>query len=347
VLRDRGIEETYAEITSTDLPLKAEVDDEVEDRIGAELEIRGETSKLRGQQTPQTIGFEALEATRERQQAEQLTDDAELNSQRWAGDVWREKYADRQRSVFDRSEQIKEDFQITFDDRKAPSGSVNAAIDAYFDVNIDNFNLPDGTIDWDAFFDARDAALAPLSATDRARVVQWLRKFDTPTVTEFREAQDIIDRMFETPKYKDLTLEQGEEADRILNQDVPNLQTQALREGIELERTDAVHFIIERSAVSEEVKAWLQRRFKKPRSQVVKDILRDRLRAAGVPTDIIRRIVDRPGPKLETLVNPERDTILIDNQEILAKFYPDILARQLTREQEAGLGETAFAAVQR
>ncbi|KKL74396.1 hypothetical protein LCGC14_2065330, partial [marine sediment metagenome] len=39
--------------------------------------------------------------------------------------------------------------------------------------------------------------------------------------------------------------------------------------------------------------------------------------------------------------------ILIDNQEILAKFYPDILARQLNREQEAGLGGQAFAAVQR
>ena len=349
VLRDRGIQESYGEIATTDLPLKAEIDIDVEERIGAELEVRGETAELRGQQTPQTVGFEALEATRERQQAEQLTDDAQLNSDRWTGDVWRERYADRQREFFASREQIREDFQITFNERESPSKSVNAAIDAYFDVNIDEgtFNLPDGTIDWDAFFDARDATLRPLSSTDRARVVQWLRKFDTPTVTEFRRAKDIINRMFDTPKYKDLTLAEGEEADRILNEDVPNLQAQALREGIELERTDAVHFILERDAVSEEVKAWLQTRFKKPRAQAVKDILRDRLRAAGVPTDIIRRIVDRPGPKLETLVNPERDTILIENQEILAKFYPDILARQLNREQEAGLGETAFAAVQR
>ncbi len=346
ILRDRGIEQSYEEIAANDLPLKAEIDDEVEERIGGELEIRGETSKLRGQQTPQSEGFEALEATRERQQAEQLEDDANLNSGQWAGDIWREKYADRQRDIFSRNEQIKEDFQITFDDKAAPSKSVNAAIDTYFDVNVDEFNLPDGTTDWDGFFDARDAALRPLSVMDKNRVKKWLRKFDTPTVTEFREAQEIIDRVFETPKYKDLTLEQGEEADRILNEDVPNLQTQALREGIELERTDAVHFIIERG-VSSEVEAWLKRRFKKPRSQVVKDILRDRLRAVGVPTDIIRRIVDRPGPKLETLVNPERDNILLENQEILAKFYPDILARQLNREQEAGLGESAFAAVQR
>ena len=82
-------------------------------------------------------------------------------------------------------------------------------------------------------------------------------KFDTPTVTEFREVKDIINRIFDTPKYKDLTLAEGEEADRILDEDVPNLQTQALREGIELERTDAVQFIIERDAISEEVRAWL------------------------------------------------------------------------------------------
>ncbi|KKK71356.1 hypothetical protein LCGC14_2914730, partial [marine sediment metagenome] len=154
VLRDRGIEKSYEEIAANDFPLKAEIDAEVEERIGGELETRGETSKLRGQQTPQSEGFEALEATRERQQVEQLEDDANLNSGRWAGDVWREKYSDRQRDFFARREQIKEDFQITFDERKSPPRSVNAAIDAYFDVNVDDerFSLPDGTIDWDAFF---------------------------------------------------------------------------------------------------------------------------------------------------------------------------------------------------
>ena len=45
------------------------------------------------------------------------------------------------------------------------------------------------------------------------------------------------------------------------------------------------------------------------------------------------------------VVNPERDEILIENQDLLALFYPDLLARQLSREQEAGLGEQAFAAI--
>ena len=330
VLRDRGIEESYALIAAEDSPLKQEIDDEVEERIGGELEIRGETSKLRGQQTAQSEGFEALEATRERQQVEQLADDTNLNSGQWAGDIWREKYADRQREFFASREQIKEDFQITFDDRQAPPESVNAAIDAYFDVNVDSLTLSDGTTDWDAFFDARDAALAPLSSTDRARVMKWLRKFDTPTVTEFRKAQGVVDRLFEIPKYIGLDLKQGEEVDRVLNEVVPRLQLAYQREtGQELERGQAM-FAATELISDPEVARFLLTNFG-PRLSV------RRRRRAG------RRVtLDQPD-----VVNPERDALLLERQELLAKFYPDILQRQLNREQEAGLGEQAFAAVSR
>lgn len=329
VLRDRGIDESYDEIAANDLPLKAEIDAEVEERIGGELEIRGETSKLRGQQTPQSEGFEALEATRERQQVEQLSDDANLNSGQWAGDVWREKYAGRQREFFASREQIKEDFQITFDDRKAPPKSVNAAIDAYFDVNVDEFNLPDGTIDWDGFFDARDVALRPLSSTDRGRVKKWLRKFDTPTVTQFRKAQEVVGEVFETPKYVGLSLKEGEEVDRILFEIVPRMQTAQLRQGAELERGQAVMAAV--SFVQDpDVARFLLTNFG-PRLSVRRRRRRGRTITLEAPN----------------VVNPERDEILIENQDLLALFYPDLLARQLSREQEAELGETAFAAVQR
>ena len=46
-------------------------------------------------------------------------------------------------------------------------------------------------------------------------------------------------------------------------------------------------------------------------------------------------------------MSSERDIILLENQELLARFFPDLLQKQLTREQEAGLGEPAFAAVAR
>ncbi|KKL77033.1 hypothetical protein LCGC14_2038930, partial [marine sediment metagenome] len=326
-----GIEKSYEEIAATDFPLKDEIDTEVDERIGAELEIRGETAKLRGQQTPQAEGFEALEATRERQQVEQLADDTKLNSNQWSGDVWREKYADRQRGFFASSEQIKEDFQITFDERKSPPKSVNAAIDAYFDVNIDDgtFNLPDGTIDWDKFFDAKDAALKPLSPSDKKRVMEWLRKFDTPTVTEFRKAKDVVDEVFETPKYVGLSLEEGEEVDRILFEIVPKMQTAQLRQGVELERGQAVMAAV--SFVTDpDVARFLLTNFG-PRLSVRRRRQRGRTVTLAAPN----------------VVNPERDAILIENQDLLALFYPDLLARQLSREQEAGLGESAFAAVQR
>lgn len=329
VLRDRGIEESYEEITATDLPLKNEIDAEVEERIGGELEIRGETAKLRGQQTPQAEGFEALEATRERQQVEQLADDTKLNSNQWSGDVWREKYADRQRAFFASREQIKEDFQITFDERKSPPKSVNAAIDTYFDVNVDDFAQADGTVDWDGFFDARDDALRPLSPTDKKRVVQWLRKFDTPTVTQFRKAQEVVDEVFETPKYVGLSLKEGEEVDRILFEIVPRMQTAQLRQGVELERGQAIMAAVS-FAKDPDVAKFLLTNFG-PRLSVRRRRRRGRTITLEAPN----------------VVNPERDAILIENQDLLALFYPDLLARQLSREQEAGLGEQAFAAVQR
>ena len=318
VLRDRGIEKSYEEIATTDLPLKAEIDTEVDERIGAELEIRGETVKIRGQQTPQSEGFEALEATRERQQVEQLADDTKLNSNQWSGDVWREKYADRQRGFFASREQIKEDFGITFDERKSPSKSVNAAIDAYFDVNIDDgtFNLPDGTIDWDKFFDARDAALKPLSATDRKRVVEWLRKFDTPTVTEFRKAKDVVNKLFETPKYKSLTLKEGEELDEFVNVSVGDFQRDFLRRtGREL-------------------------------SRVVATILA--AKEFGISSKVLRfAMLFRKRKVRDVFLDPRRDEILQSNQVILAKFYPSLLEQQLSREEEAALSDEAFAGITR
>jgi hypothetical protein len=328
VLRDRGIEENYEEIAATDLPLKNDIDTEVEERIGAELEIRGEISELRGQQTRQTEGFEALEVTRERQQVEQLADDTKLNSNQWSGDVWREKFADRQRAFFTSREQIREDFQITFDERKSPPKSVNTAIDAYFDVNVDDFAQADGTIDWDGFFDARTAALRPLSPTDKRRVKGWLRKFDTPIVTQFRKAKDVVDEVFETPKYLGLSLEDGEEVDRILFEIVPRMQTAQLRQGVELERGQAVMAAV--SFVTDpDVARFLLTNFG-PRLSVRRRRRRGRTITLEAPN----------------VVNPERDEILLENQDLLALFYPDLLARQLSREQEAGLGETAFQAIQ-
>ena len=157
----------------------------------------------------------------------------------------------------------------------------------------------------------------------------WLRKFDTPTVTQFRKAQEVVDEMFETPKYVGLSLKEGEEVDKILFEIVPRMQTVQLRQGVELERGQAVMAAV--SFVTDpDVARFLLTNFG-PRLSV------RRRRRAG-------RTITLAAPDV---VNPERDEILLENQDLLALFYPDLLARQLSREQEAGLGETAFAAVQR
>ncbi|MEE9149933.1 MAG: hypothetical protein V3U27_21355 [Candidatus Tectomicrobia bacterium] len=316
VLRDRGIDESYAEIAASNLPLKDEIDTEVEERIGAELEVRGETSDIRGQTTRQSEGFDALEATRERQQVEQLADDTKLNSNQWAGDTWRRNYADRQREFFASREQIKEDFEITFDDKQAPSKSVNEAIDAYFDIDIDDarYTRTDGTVDWDAFFDARDAALRPLSSADKRAVKAWLRKFDTPTVTDFRRAKDVVDRFFGMPKYEGLSVEKGEQLDEFLNVTLEEFQRRRLREsGRTLPTRRAILMAGRQAGLSDEL-LFIALRLRNERGR--------------------RRFV-----------NPDRDEWLIQNELILAKFYPDLLEQQLSRAQEVELGEEAFEAI--
>jgi len=203
---------------------------------------------------------------------------------------------------------------ITFDDKTAPSGSVKAATDAYFDINVDDFSLPDGTIDWDAFFDARDKALAPLSSTDRRRVVEWLRKFDTPTVTEFRKAQEVVDRFFDMPKYEGLSLDEGQRLDDFLNVEVEEFHRRTLRETGRTFRTRiAILILADQIGLPEKL------------LNVALLLRRERFRAQ--------------------IINPERDEFLIQNELVLAKFYPDLLEQQLSRAQEVGLGEQAFEAI--
>ena len=209
------------------------------------------------------------------------------------------------------------------------------AIDAYFDVNVDDFAQPDGTTDWDGFFGAQDTALAPLSPTDKKRVMKFIHKFDTPTVTQFRKAQDIMDRFFETPKYVGLSLEQGKEVDRVLFELAPALQTRFEAEtGEELTRRDAVRHL---AAIIRDNKAreFLLEHFGGGAGAGLR-----RIGAGGG----LRRITD-VRRETDEIRNEKRDQILIDNEVILARFYNDVLERELSREQAAGLLPTSLEAL--
>ncbi|KKK81898.1 hypothetical protein LCGC14_2808790, partial [marine sediment metagenome] len=112
VMQEMKIEGAYDKL---DQPTKAGVDDEVDGRIGQELELRGETAELRGQTTPQTQFFNEVEASRARQETEQLEADTQFNSGAWEAGIWRRDFADRNRAFFNQREGMKQFAKIEFE----------------------------------------------------------------------------------------------------------------------------------------------------------------------------------------------------------------------------------------
>ena len=138
-----------------------------------------------------SIGFEKLEETRTVQEQQQLEDDSAFNINEMAVSVWKDNYRGRQGEFFARRDQIVQDFGLKFGTDKI---GVNAAIEEYFAVDGEDYkNLMTGGIDWDRFFDARDVTLEGLSSVNFKLVKEYLRRYDTPTVQEFRKAQSDLD----------------------------------------------------------------------------------------------------------------------------------------------------------
>lgn len=141
--------------------------------------------------TKEGVGFKRLEETRVEQEKLQLEDDAILNRGDMAVSVWKDNFRGRQMEFFARRDTIVEDFGLKFGKDRA---GVNAAIESYFSVEGEDYkNLLTGGVDWDRFFAARDATLEGLSSTNLKLVRDYLRRYDTPTVREFRKAQEDLD----------------------------------------------------------------------------------------------------------------------------------------------------------
>ncbi|KKL62495.1 hypothetical protein LCGC14_2184620, partial [marine sediment metagenome] len=137
------------------------------------------------------VGFEKLEETRVLQEQQQLEDDATFNRDEMDVSIWKDNFRGRQGEFFARRDQIVQDFGLEFG---ADRQGVNAVIEEYFNVDGEDFkNLITGGIDWDRFFAARDSTLESLSPTNLKLVKEYLRRFDTPTVREFRKAQSDLD----------------------------------------------------------------------------------------------------------------------------------------------------------
>ncbi|KKN29515.1 hypothetical protein LCGC14_0843270 [marine sediment metagenome] len=141
--------------------------------------------------TKEAIGFKKLEETRDEQEQLQLEDDVAFNNDELDVSIWKDNFRGRQAEFFARRDQIVLDFGLKFGTDKQ---GVNVAIDAYFSVEGEDYKNPlTGGIDWDRFFAARDDTLDGLSPVNRKLVREYLRRYDTPTVREFRKAQSDLD----------------------------------------------------------------------------------------------------------------------------------------------------------
>ncbi len=179
---------SYEELREHDAPAAESIDNSSEVLEAVE---RMERERRWKQETQESLGFRNLDETREAQETEQLEDDRRLSSGTVSMPTWKEGLRTREHAYFVRREQILADFGLQFKDKEAPSGSVNAALEAYFEVDAEKYVNPyTGGVNWSEFFDEREEALDRLTSTERKSVMEYIRRYQTPTVRSFRDAQD-------------------------------------------------------------------------------------------------------------------------------------------------------------
>jgi len=181
---------SYAQLREADTPAAEAID---ESSAVVDAQERMERENRYRAQAPEQVGFKKLEETRQAQQNEQQADDTMFSGGTMPPDTWQDNLRFRQREYFARRDEIIKDFGLTFKEGTAPPHSVNAAIEDYFSVDVkDHTNPMTNQTDWSAFFAAREASMSGLALKDRLRVVAYTRRYDTPTVLQFKQAQDTL-----------------------------------------------------------------------------------------------------------------------------------------------------------
>jgi hypothetical protein len=114
--------------------------------------------------------------TATRQSVEDSYVDGRMN-----GSEYREQYGEAQAAEFFELRGFREGLGVDFDDQgEAPAGTVNAALDAYYAIDLDEYRDPRTRVpDWEAFFADRDAALAQVPEEFMPLVETWLRRRET------------------------------------------------------------------------------------------------------------------------------------------------------------------------
>lgn len=124
------------------------------------------------------------ELLKERQERMQRLDQALLRGE-ISPSQWRQRRGEVAREFSLRLQEAREQM-LPKREREAPKGSVNAALDAYYSVNLDDYTDPvTGEVDWSGFRKAQEAALGGLSPAQRGLVERYLERFKTPLERQY------------------------------------------------------------------------------------------------------------------------------------------------------------------
>jgi len=119
--------------------------------------------------------------------------DTSARAGKLAGDDYRARYSDLQRQEFGELTGLQTALGLTFEDKEAPPETVDGALNAYFDVDLNAYTDPaTQETDWEGFYADREATLVGLSETDRADVDWYLSRHESELHRDFGKAFDEI-----------------------------------------------------------------------------------------------------------------------------------------------------------
>ncbi len=192
VMDDRGISGSFEDLqrNSPEIALEIEADPRV-----------AEAQAGLDEQDPRTRAGEGFQALRERGEefrTRQQEDDTNLSEFFTSGGeteftpkIWSDNARERSKELANRRDEIRRNFELEFADHIPDPGTVGAAIEAYFAVDIDNFSDSlTGEVDWGPFNDAQDRALSGLSTEQREGAMNVIRQNQTDIQRTFRELRD-------------------------------------------------------------------------------------------------------------------------------------------------------------
>jgi len=137
--------------------------------------------------------LEQAEGVRETYGTQKEELDAATRAGRMDGRTYRDEYGSVQSQEFGELTGLQKALGIEFAEGEIPEGTVDAALEAYFGVDLEDYIDPETKEpDWAAFFAAREEALVGLSDPDRADVDWYLRRHETELHRDFRRAFDEI-----------------------------------------------------------------------------------------------------------------------------------------------------------